>query len=314
MKGIKFGSCYPWGLYGRHYEIYEENIIKATLDYGIYPNNINPRQGHYDFSVINRNARRARNSGFELRGHALFFPTSEPYWLRNGNFSQNEMEEIIEDRITTVMEKCARLGIREWVVVNEPYFPPYRPDPFYDAFGSYDYILYAFQIARQTDPDARLIYNDTDNHRPDGLTTNLTMKIIRRLKQDNLVDAVGLQLHLGDWVPLPTSESDINGIIETIQRYKKMGVDVVITEFDVNLTGVAGPQSERLKLQAKIYREVLRAALEAGVTDITFWGLDDSNSWIEFALNQKDGDPTLFDENFQPKPAYYAILSLLFSD
>lgn len=93
-----------------------------------------------------------------------------------------------------------------------------------------------------------------------------------------------------------------------------MGVDVVITEFDVNLTGVAGPQSERLKLQAKIYREVLRAALEAGVTDITFWGLDDSNSWIEFALNQKDGDPTLFDENFQPKPAYYAILSLLFSD
>lgn len=314
LKGIKFGSCHPWHLHGtKAYEIYVENLTKATVDTGVYAWEIHPERYRYDYYHITNSATIAKKSGFdELIGHALLSSCSKPEWISEGNFSREEMAEIIRDHITTVMRKGSKLGFTEWVVVSEPYLPPYRvEDPLYKAFGNYDYIDYGFQIARETDPNARLIYNDTDNHSPDGLTTNLTMKTIARLKSKNLVDAVGLQLHLGDWVRLPTTPHDINAIKQTIQRYKAMGVDVVITEFDVNLTGVRGSRSERLRLQAKIYREIVRVALETGVKDIIFWGIIDSESWIEFANNQLDGDPTLFYEDLQPKPAYYAILAVL---
>lgn len=132
------------------------------------------------------------------------------------------------------------LGVTEWVVVNEPYLKGSNrtDDIFYKAFGGYEYIELAFQTARNADPTARLIYNDTDNHSTIGGTTKLTMQIIQMLKAKNLIDAVGIQGNIGDWVPI----YDKNNIENTLKSYE---LPVIITEFDYNLVGVGGTEQEK---------------------------------------------------------------------
>lgn len=91
--------------------------------------------------------------------------------------------------------------VNEWVVTNEPYILPYRKmDVFYQALG-YDYIDLAFQVARDADPSATLIYNDTLNHslqagNHNGIMTQMTHDTVQRLSGKGLVDAVGLPMHL----------------------------------------------------------------------------------------------------------------------
>lgn len=311
LSGIKLGSWFPWDSPDRVYSIYEEELHSATLDTGVYWPEVEPRQGYFDFDRLRKNAGRAQTSGYLLRGHALVFPSVSPEWLQNSNYSIEEMTQILINHVQRVVSYSQELGINEWVVVNEPYLSPYRTDdPFYRALGNYDYITVAFQAARDANPSARLIYNDTDNHYSGGLTTSLTRQMVSRLREQGLIDAVGVQAHLGDWVPLPTTERDKQDIIRTLVGY---GLPVVVTELDVNLHNVSGTQEERYMLQAEVYQIFIDAALQAGVTEISFWGIDEGNSWLEVWSGQFDADATLFDRNLNPKPAYYAITQLLLS-
>lgn len=217
------------------------------------------------------------------------------------------MIEILRDTITQVMTHY-RGKIKEWVVVNEPYINPYRQeDVFYKRIGA-DYIEIAFQAARETDPTAILIYNDSDNHSTSGITTQLTRDIVQSLKPKGLIDGVGLQMHLEG--AKPPSKQDV---INTMRSY---GVPVYVTEFDVNMKDVSGTQEERYSKQAAIYKDMLQACLESGVCkSFSFWGIGDKYSWIEtekwYSRYSPDGIPTLFGDNLKPKPAYFAVRDVL---
>ncbi|KAL2212367.1 glycoside hydrolase [Sarocladium strictum] len=56
------------------------------------------------------------------------------------------------------------------------------------------------------------------------------------------------------------------------------------------------------RYKGKMDRQVISEALDAGITDISFWGLTDKYlyTWVPGAK------PTMFDENYRPKGAYYA--------
>ena len=309
--GILIRSEFPWLVfYDPHLKgLFFDEVNGATIDYGVYWSNVEPQKGVFRFSIMDTQIKEAQKYGLSLRGHALLFPTSSvavPDWLKSGTFSKEELTQVLINHVKQVVSHGKQQGINEWVVVNEPYLPKYREDDmFYKIFGGYDYIEIAFQAAREADPSATLIYNDSDNHDSGGLTTSLTCQIIERLKSKDLVDAVGVQAHLDDWVGVP----DSNDVRNTLRNY---GLPVIVTEFDYNLEGVSGSQQERYLKQANVYEDFFRAAIEAEVTDFTFWGIDDKNSWLEKDFSQSDSDPTLFSDNYQPKPAYYAILQALF--
>lgn len=129
---------------------------------------------------------------------------------------------------------------------------------------------------------------------------------MKRLKDLGLIDAVGLQMHLGGSTRYRKAD-----LVQTMRAYE---LPVHITELDVDLRSVAGSQTQRFRKQARLYRRVLEAALEAGVTTINVWGLSDRYSWLELPSERNASplsDPCLYDENLQPKPAYQAWVEVL---
>ncbi len=292
-----------------------DELNQATL--GVYWVSTEPQKGNYDFTSFDAEIAEQKAHGTTIRGHALVFPTSlwtMPDWLQNGNYSKEELENIMVEHITALVTHGKALGVTEWVVVNEPYLPKDREnDIFYKAYGGYDYIDVAFAAARKADPNAILIYNDVDNHSSNGGTTKLTQQIVARLKtqtvvgEDNIarpvLDAVGIQAHLGDWVPIPNSDD----VEKTLKSY---GLPIVLTEFDYNLEGVQGTNQERYNKQAQVIADFLQAAINAGADKITFWGLSDANNWL-VDQGKLNNAPALFDKNGLPKPVYYEVLRIL---
>ena len=285
-----------------------EQLNQMTV--GIYWSVIEPQQGVYNFDELDKSVADAKKHNMTIRGHALVFPTSSswtmPQWLKDNKFSKDDLRGILVEHVTKVVQHGKEKGVTEWVVVNEPYLKDSSrtDDIFYKAFGGYEYIEIAFQAAREADPNALLIYNDTDNHSSIGMTTSLTRQIVNMLKEKKLIDAVGIQAHIGDWVPV----YDPNDIEETLKSY---GLPIVITEFDYNLIGVSGTEQERYEKQAKVYSDFMVAALNANCMEFTFWGISDSNTWL-LDIGITDGAPALFDTSYRPKMAYYAVLAVLF--
>ena len=47
------------------------------------------------------------------------------------------------------------------------------------------------------------------------------------------------------------------------------------------------------------------------ITRVTFWGVNDGNSWLNnWPIRGRTNYPLLFDRNNQPKPAYFKVIGL----
>ncbi len=264
---------------------------------------IETQRGHINFTQADEQVQFARSKNMVVFGHPLVFTSygDRPDWLAGSPLSRSDLTTILRNHITQVMGHY-KGQINTWVVLEDAYLKQYNDDDFlYDIFG-YDYIDLVFQIARETDPSASLLYNDNDNHTSTGITTQLTHQIIKRLKAKRLIDGVGLEMHLNAMQPYTKQD-----VIDTMKSY---GVPVYITEIDVNLANVQGTQEARYAKQATIYKEMLEASLESGVCkSFSVWGIGDKYSWLRDSSSI--ADPTLFDDNLKPKPAYFALRDVL---
>lgn len=242
--------------------------------------------------------------------NAILF--SYPDWLKTGEFSQEELREIMRNRIAYVIRNTPEASSYE--VVNEPYDlnnPDRQNDPFYRAWGGFDYIIEAYRIARETAnemgrPDVALIFNDMDNHRANGGTTQATREIIDMLLAEGLVDFVGMQMHFNQWGGVTNGKLD-----PSIQReieYYKGKVPVLITELTYTPTDreLAMSESDLNKRLSQIFASVVQVAIESeNVQGITTWGL--TEQYLEGT-----GWKQLFDEKAQPRPAFYEVMRVLF--
>jgi len=64
--------------------------------------------------------------------------------------------------------------------------------------------------------------------------------------------------------------------------------------------------------QAKAYAALFSLFLKykKNVTRITFWGVNDGQSWLNnFPIRGRTNYPLLFDRNFKPKPAFYSVIA-----
>jgi endo-1,4-beta-xylanase len=116
------------------------------------------------------------------------------------------------------------------------------------------------------------------------------------------IDGVGFQAHL-------TAQASLAELQAQIDRYRAIGLDVAVTELDVRVPVPATTAS--LQAQADVYRGVFKACLDATNCDtVVVWGFTDRHSWIP-AFVPGYGAATLYTEDYEPKPAYHAVIGLL---
>ncbi|MBI4790137.1 MAG: endo-1,4-beta-xylanase [Chloroflexi bacterium] len=147
-----------------------------------------------------------------------------------------------------------------------------------------------------------MIFNSGDNETSDGKMTPVTREIVQRLKAKGLIDGVGLEMHLDGMMQYTKAD-----VIATMKSY---GLPVYITEIDVGLKNVPGTPEERYARQAQVYGDMFAACVESGMCkSYAVWGIGDKYSWLE--RESRNADATLYDDNLNPKAAYFAVREFL---
>ncbi|MFF0081011.1 endo-1,4-beta-xylanase [Streptomyces canus] len=263
---------------------------------------VEPTRGSYNWAEADQIVNFAEAHGQQVRGHTLVWHSQNPSWLTNGTWTAAQLGQLMNDHIALEVGRY-KGRLAAWDVVNEPFNEDgtYRQTLWYNGLGT-GYIAQALTAARAADPAARLYINDYNVEGVNAKSTAL-YNLVKSLKEQGVpIDGVGLQAHLiVGQVP--------STLQQNIQRFADLGVDVAITELDIRMT--LPSDSTKLAQQAADYKAVMNACVAvARCAGVTVWGFTDSDSWIPSTFPGQ-GAATPYDENYAPKPAYYAIAEAL---
>jgi endo-1,4-beta-xylanase len=301
-----------------------------TPEYELMPANLVDDAGKYTFERGDKVIAFAEKRHMPVFGHMLVWSFVTRKWLFETKDGKPLPREAglrnLKAYIDTVMGHY-KGRIKAWDVVNEALSDKdgeYLKDtPALRAIGP-DYVEKAFEFAHTADPAAELYYNDYNIEQPGKLQK--AVRLIRSLQAKHVrIDSVGIQGHwLLDYPPTEMIEKGIDTLAAT-------GVKIMITELDVDLlprdsSGAnmavtdkgANPYPNGLppEMQEKLahrYGDIVTAIIRhPQVTMIGFWGTHDGRSWLnDYPVKGRTNYPLLFDRQYRPKPAFYAVIKAL---
>jgi endo-1,4-beta-xylanase len=137
-----------------------------------------------------------------------------------------------------------------------------------------------------------------------------------------------MQGHWGlDYPPL-------NELDDALSAYSKLDVNVMITEFDMDMlpspsdyTGAEITQNYKLEKKYNPYTKGLPDSMQIvlskryteffklfnkykdSISRITFWGVHDGQSWRNYwPIKGRTAYPLLFNRDLSPKPAFFSVI------
>ena len=305
-----------------------ENILKWE--------EVHPELNRYNFEAADRYAAFGEQHKMYIVGHTLVWYQQTPDWVfqdESGKpLTREALLERMKDHIFTVMSRY-KGRIHGWDVVNEAIMEDgrFRKCKWLEIIGE-DYVLKAFEYARQADPDAQLYYNDYDfEERPkcEGI-----IRLIRNLQSKGArIDGVGIQ---GHWfLDYPRIE-DIESYILALS---KLGIKLMVTEMDISVLPFYAIDSKTVDISsfdaesqkkhnpypdglpdvaqkelAKRYAEFfsLFHKHRDKFSRVTLWAVHDGQSWRSYVpIRGRKDYPMLFDRQCKPKPAFDAIVKIV---
>ncbi len=263
----------------------------------------------------------AKRNGFTFRGHTLVWHSQTPLeFFRSGYSSSGE--RLSRDAMTLRMENYIREVMRllheSWPgllsamdVVNEAVTDTgaFRTtgNEWYATYGDESYVIKAFEFARKYaaqygETGMKLYYNDYNTSNPvkaDGI-----VRLCKPLYEAGLLDGIGMQEH--DSVTYPAAES----WIASYEKFYPICNEMSVTELDVATPGnTNNPPLPMLQAQANQYAMLFKCFLErsakSGRGKIVNVSKDGLNDEYTFVVNKSS---SLWDEKYQCKPAFYAIV------
>lgn len=270
----------------------------------------------------------AQDEDLAVYGHTLVWHSQTPAW-----FFQDEAgaplttsaadRAVLRERMRTHIDSVAKhlsdtygeFGsasnplyafdvVNEVVADSADFADGLRRSEWYRILGE-EFIDLAFQYADEAfnetyaapgaERPVTLFINDY-NTEQGGKQQRLHALVERLLERGVPVDGVGHQFHVS--LSMPVSALDA-----AITAFEDLPVTQAVTELDVT-TGTPVTEANLIE-QGYYYRDAFRSfrAHAESLFSVTVWGLTDGRSW-----RASSGDPLVFDDALQAKPAYYGIV------
>ncbi|MEO3748212.1 endo-1,4-beta-xylanase, partial [Plantactinospora sp. B5E13] len=293
QSGRYFGAAVAGGKLGdsAYTTILNREFNSVTAENEMKIDATEPQQNNFTFGNADRIVNHALSRGWQVRGHTLAWHAQQPGWMQG--MEGSALRSAILNHINRVASYY-RGKVVAWDVVNEAFEDGNsgaRRNSNLQRTGN-DWIEAAFRAADAADPDAKLCYNDYNTDNWTWAKTQAVYNMVRDFKQRGVpIDCVGFQSHFNSGSPYNSNYRT------TLSSFAALGVDVQITELDIEGSGTT---------QANTYRNVVNDCLAvARCNGITVWGVRDCDSW------RSSGTPLLFDCNGTKKAAYTATLEAL---
>jgi len=303
-----------------------ENVMKWV--------HIHPEPNKYDFSASDRFVDFGVKNNMFIVGHTLIWHWQTPKWVFEDDagkpLTRDALLARMKDHIFTVVGHY-KGRVKGWDVVNEVLQDDgqLRKTKWMEIIGE-DYISRAFEYAHEADPDAELYYNDFSLEQPDK--RDGCVRLVKDLQSKGVpIHGVGLQAQA--W-RLPPDYPSLENVEDFINAVSVTGVKVMITEMCIDVLPTALDQmGADLKLRAELnekfnpYTNSLPEDMQKKLADryaelfslyrkhsdqisrVTLWGVYDKTSWLNnWPMRGRTNYPLLFDRNYKPKPAFYAVV------
>lgn len=243
-----------------------------------------------------------------------------PQWLLDANYTRDQYIEILREYTLSIVGRY-RDKVYIWDIANEEAgaYPNAGADFWADHIG-WEYGEMVYTWAREADPDGLMLLSGaTEQPRDEWTQVNYenTLYFLEMYHKKGIqIDIVSMQMHLlmpGGTQSIPTRD----GVIQTMLNYARYGAEVGITEMDVYIGDKLGTLEEKLAQEASIYGNMMDACLESGVCRIfgTFQ-ISDDESWLncltpEACPADPPPLPLLYDDDLEPKQAFWAVVQSL---
>jgi endo-1,4-beta-xylanase len=296
-----------------------ENIMKAEI--------IQPGWDNYNFDLADKLVAFAKKNNINVNAHTLIWHSQLPVFMHKIKDADSVRSYFIK-HITTVASRYDG-KVYSWDVVNEALNEDgtLRNSIFLEKLGE-DYIVEAFRLAQKASPHSKLYYNDYNIEQPKKRAGAIAL--IKKIQSAGVrIDGVGIQ---GHWNAFNVPMKDIE---ESIKEFSALGIEVMFTELDLGVLknpwdnstadvsatakgdASMNPYANGLpdsvaQIQSKAYTDLFNLFLKykKNISRITFWGVDDGQSWLNnWPIPGRTNYPLLFDRNFKPKPVFYSVIA-----
>lgn len=296
-----------------------ENIMKCEI--------IHPEWDKYNFDLADKIVALGDKNDMFTVGHTLIWHSQLSPFVSKIK-SKDSLTMFLENHINTIASRYDG-KIEAWDVVNEALNEDgtMRKSIFLDLLGD-DFVTEAFRLAQKATPNSELYYNDYNIEQPKKRAG--AIELIKKIQAAGVrIDGVGIQ---GHWSIKGLPLEDIE---QSILEYSALGIKVMFTEVDItvlpnpwDLQGADVNQNFEGSPMMNPYPESLPDSVQVALADeyeklfnlflkhkdkisrVTFWGISDSNSWLNgWPIKGRTNYPLLFDRNYLPKPAYDKVVS-----
>lgn len=306
-------SVEPWDL-DQYSELIDTQFSVITPENQFKGHNIQQGYDTWYFASTDGIVEWAREHGKRVRGHAIWYHGN----MYKGFFNDEKGQQVDKEEALRRLERHVKTKVSHYKgkigyydVLNEIF------DPGSGRLKGYmeeaqicgqDYIPYMFKWAKETDPDAVLLYND-NSHLIPAMRNGIISQIKTWLDEGVPIDAIGLQWHENIF----SSEEDMRDLFE---KLRELGLPVYITELDISGYRMGDYTTnykweDREKVQDAIARayattfDVFREYSDI-IECVSFWCPTDNRS-SETRMGRYNY-PLAFDMNGEPSRNFWAII------
>jgi endo-1,4-beta-xylanase len=313
-RGLEIGSAFSGNADPKYRRLIARQCGLVVPEWQLKPGFLKPRRGSpYNFGPADAIADFAASRGLGFHGHTLFWHEEPIRWADGDDFEK--VKRSYGGFIRTVVKHYPQAV--SWDVFNEIVAErePFRNVFLVRRFGL-QFVDFCLRLVHACAPAARLAINDYNLECGMdwcGAKQDNMLRLLEQLKtMGSPLHAVGIQGHLSS-----VYKAFAASTVRFIDRVADLGLDVFISELDVNDSTMPADIAIRDRQVADYYEEFLTAVLTRNsVKRLVFWGLSDFDNWVvrrQTHEKRRSGAarPALFDAQLEPKPAYHAVIRAL---